>query len=51
MIYCRGNADHRGIAGGPLSRGERNRVSAHVDRVPRAPRREADSGAGWGDLQ
>lgn len=37
----------RDIAGGPLSRGERNRVSAHVDRVPRAPRREADIGAGW----
>lgn len=47
MIYYRGNADDRDIAGGPLSRGERNGVSAHVDKVPRAPRREADIGAGW----
>ena len=54
MIYCRGNADHGATAGGPLSGGERNRASAHADRVPRAPRREADIGVGrgggaWGD--
>lgn len=51
MIYWRGNADHGAIAGGPLSRGERNRVSAHADRVSRAPRREADIGVKRGDLE
>ena len=51
LIYWRGNADHGAIAGGPLSRGERNRVSAHADRVSRAPRREADIGVKRGDLE